>query len=681
MEHIDIKLYSFDIFDTLITRKTCTPSGIFAIMQKIINEDKLYDDIDKDIKNNFYKYREYSAKRSSSQKNLLSPQSEHTLNDIYAELRKNHCLTEETANKLKQLEIQTEYDNSLPIKENINKVKLLLQNNKRVVLISDMYLPENTIRSMLVKADKIFENITIYVSGETGKKKSTGELFKWVKNKEGIEYKNWFHTGDSKNSDCVIPKKLGIYTDYYAKSRLDDYETIIFKELSENVNAQLIAGCAKYLKINGEDNELYRFGAGYIGVILYPFISWMLEKSANMGINRLYFILRDGFLMKKAADVLIQKRNLNIKTDYLFASRKSMRASALTSDNKKLYEIFIKHSYPDSNKLCYMANLDLNEIKKELPKKLRDMDNDKNTEAVTASLINNQNLLDKIVERNKENRINAVNYFKQAVDTSDDNFAFIDLNGTGYNANNIAMLMSDFYKSKPVKYLCYMSLGLKIPEINSEFYFYMNISKKYANPSVLLEAIINPEFETTVGYRNENGKYIPILESERPFSEDACNSDFLKGVIDVVKALDEYKINNPDLYFNDINIIDKYLKYISENINKKYSKIIGKKNNIIKFKKITGTKLAPKLDIITLMQFLFKKRPNTKGIINIRKINSNYFVRFLCDIKINLMEYAKEKKEQKRYKKLMKRNTKFEELKITENTVNLCGGGDNEIPN
>ena len=32
------QLYSFDIYDTLITRKTATPEGIFALMQKQLEE-------------------------------------------------------------------------------------------------------------------------------------------------------------------------------------------------------------------------------------------------------------------------------------------------------------------------------------------------------------------------------------------------------------------------------------------------------------------------------------------------------------------------------------------------------------------------------------------------------------------------------------------------------------------
>ena len=47
-------LYSFDIFDTIITRKVAKPNGIFALMQNIIRSDLKYSDLPNDVKTNFF---------------------------------------------------------------------------------------------------------------------------------------------------------------------------------------------------------------------------------------------------------------------------------------------------------------------------------------------------------------------------------------------------------------------------------------------------------------------------------------------------------------------------------------------------------------------------------------------------------------------------------------------------
>ena len=213
-----IKLFSFDIFDTLITRKTIAPDGIFAIMQKIINSDENFISLDKDVKTNFFNYRKYSEHICSSKSGrYINEFQETTLNEIYSDLQKTFLIPSDMIEKLMALEIKVEYDNSVGIKENIDKVKFLIQNKKRVVLISDMYLDHKTIRNMLLKADEIFKDIPIYVSSETGCKKTTGLMYEYVKNKEKVEYKEWHHTGDNLWADAGSAVSYGINIDLYTK--------------------------------------------------------------------------------------------------------------------------------------------------------------------------------------------------------------------------------------------------------------------------------------------------------------------------------------------------------------------------------------------------------------------------------------------------------------------------------
>ena len=56
------QLYSFDVYDTLITRRTATPEGIFALMQKQLTESEAYADLPKMLIQNFYLIRIQSEK-------------------------------------------------------------------------------------------------------------------------------------------------------------------------------------------------------------------------------------------------------------------------------------------------------------------------------------------------------------------------------------------------------------------------------------------------------------------------------------------------------------------------------------------------------------------------------------------------------------------------------------------
>ena len=193
------KLYSFDIFDTLITRKTATPLGIFLLMQ-----DKLKSyDIDKHVKNNFY-YIRIETERYL-RRYFCNPENEDiTLSLIYDLIANNYNLSEKEKNALMDLEIELEYENSVPIYDNINLIEELVKNNNKVILISDMYLSTDVIRNMLLKHSNVFEKIKIYVSSELKKTKSTGNLYKLIKEKEQIEYTDWLHKGDNKYADIKM---------------------------------------------------------------------------------------------------------------------------------------------------------------------------------------------------------------------------------------------------------------------------------------------------------------------------------------------------------------------------------------------------------------------------------------------------------------------------------------------
>ncbi len=64
-------LYSFDVFDTVITRKTVWPDGIFAYMQDVINKAARFIDLPKFLLENFYDIRKDTERLSGSYIKLM----------------------------------------------------------------------------------------------------------------------------------------------------------------------------------------------------------------------------------------------------------------------------------------------------------------------------------------------------------------------------------------------------------------------------------------------------------------------------------------------------------------------------------------------------------------------------------------------------------------------------------
>ena len=241
-------MYSFDVFDTLLTRVTATPEGIFALMQEALQKEK-NSHIQPYIKRNFFSLR-IGAEQVARKTYGIDGVEEVTLEQIYGVWVKEHLITEEQAEELGKLERNIEVASVHGIPENIEKVKQLLEKRERVVFISDMYLDRDTIQDMLKKVDSVLGSLPLYVSSDPEKKgKWTGNLFAFVKEQENVSYQEWHHYGDNEESDYQIPKRFGIQCERYQKEELLGIEKAYLKGHEAEASVQLSVGCARLSRI------------------------------------------------------------------------------------------------------------------------------------------------------------------------------------------------------------------------------------------------------------------------------------------------------------------------------------------------------------------------------------------------------------------------------------------------
>ena len=347
-------MFSFDVFDTLITRTAKNPHGVFYIMQERLSAMELEEKCS--LRRNFAQIRMNAEKEAGAYSLLSKEKMGVNLETIYQVVMQMTGISVHTKNKLMEMEIQTEIDCAVGIKDNISKLKQISENGERIVLISDMYLSSQIIRKILVSVDKVFEGIPIYVSNECGCTKYTGELFLYVKEKEKISVNNWTHYGDNEISDIQSPKKLGIRTIWLKKSELLPWENE-FDEwncLETNAYWQLYVGVARTLRQNTRMTSPEEMGASIGGMILYPYVEWVIHNSLKQNINILYFIARDGFILKKIADIIISSSGLKIKTKYIYGSRKAWRIQDDCEEKKENLRLYLRQEIDFSEKFAFV---------------------------------------------------------------------------------------------------------------------------------------------------------------------------------------------------------------------------------------------------------------------------------------------------------------------------------------
>ncbi|MFP4134825.1 MAG: hypothetical protein ACLFTJ_11815, partial [Halothece sp.] len=222
-----------------------------------------------------------------------------------------------------------------PIKSTQNLIKNLRQKGEKIIFISDMYLPSNVIRDILLRFQIAKSEDPIYVSSEIGFTKKTGNLFKYVLKREGIKPHQLHHYGDNIYRDVMIPRKLGIKATYYKDSQLNRYEeSIVTQSLKPPLVHSQIAGISRAVRLEYADDvtiskNLASLATNVIAPLLTSYVAWVLEDAYKKGIERLYFVARDGQILLKIAHTLA-KYQLAPECRYLYASPQVLFLASIT---------------------------------------------------------------------------------------------------------------------------------------------------------------------------------------------------------------------------------------------------------------------------------------------------------------------------------------------------------------
>lgn len=291
----EYNVVSFDIFDTLILRNIEQPTDIFKIIE---NKYKV---------KNFFKNRILAESQSRiGQKNY-----EANLNRIYDFLQKMY---KEDIKKVKEIEMQIEYDficQNTVMKEIFDYCK---KQNKKIFLISDMYLPKEFIQKLLKKCGYEKYN-NLYISNEIMESKHIGGLYDYVMKQEKIKTEEWIHIGDNKHSDIAIPKEKGIKTYYYKNV----YQRVERKSKTISVEEAIFRGIQNNYLLNHELDYWEEFGIKYISPLYYSFTNWLVNLTKKE--DNIYFLSRDGYIVKKIYELFKEKLNLKLDLNYLYTSR------------------------------------------------------------------------------------------------------------------------------------------------------------------------------------------------------------------------------------------------------------------------------------------------------------------------------------------------------------------------
>lgn len=189
------------------------------------------------------------------------------------------------------------------------------EKSKKVIITSDMYLPQSLLEEVLHANGITYD--AFYLSSTVGKQKVTGNLFRYLLSEAKVESRDVVHIGDSIRGDYLGARKAGIKGILIPK-RINN--TMLFDLNRKDQNTSL--HCFVNNHVDTTKDNYYQTGFCCFGPVLYGFIRWLHEQ---VGRSRIFFFSRDGFIIKKAYDSIYQDTN----SDYLYVSRRSLSVPLL----------------------------------------------------------------------------------------------------------------------------------------------------------------------------------------------------------------------------------------------------------------------------------------------------------------------------------------------------------------
>jgi len=429
------QVYSFDIFDTCLIRTLARPTDLFYLLfaQLIPNHPEILSELVKHRINS-----EVIARQSHPHKEDIQ------ITDIYQQF--THPAINIDKTQLIELELTTESKYLRPIQPIKQQIEQLKQQGNRVIFISDMYLSTSFIQNCLINHGIATATDIVYVSGDIGLRKGTGNLFKYVLAKENIQPEQLYHTGDNPHTDIIIPEQLGISTTHFPHSYLNQYEKIIVNQSISPVEIRSqIAGISRAvrLKYNPESQNLAGLAANIIAPLLTSYVAWVIQDANKKGIEKLYFVSRDGQILFKIA----QKLGKYITTPqcyYLYGSRQAWFLPSITTVNRDSLDWLILEGQSTAPKSLFKKlGIEIEEIEHLLKYNPEQQLNQQQIEEFW-QIIQTEEISTIILERAKQARDLTIKYLQQEGITNSIKWAIVDIGWTLKSQRSLKRILSEY---------------------------------------------------------------------------------------------------------------------------------------------------------------------------------------------------------------------------------------------
>lgn len=331
-----VEVLSLDIFDTTLARRCAQPVDVFhELARRAVSR---FGD----------EYGAFTAVRQEAEHRARgvaweTRRAEDTnLAEIYRQIGYLRADWEPMLAHLEAAELELEKSLLYPLPAAAEMIAAARAMGKRVIFISDMYLPKAFCEEVL--RDNGFADYDhFFLSSADGLLKNTGNLFKHALEKLGCAASAVLHVGDNPEADGKQARRLGLRT-YAVRKAIDCLDGFERNPHAQHLHMSaeqrgwgrsLLTGLSAKYCFTGNGNPRQRglwvdIGAQFAAPVLYGYVRYLVEQLAGKHCAKIYFLSRDGYILKRIYELITAARDDCPEAVYLQASRRALNFAAIT---------------------------------------------------------------------------------------------------------------------------------------------------------------------------------------------------------------------------------------------------------------------------------------------------------------------------------------------------------------
>jgi predicted HAD superfamily hydrolase len=363
MDQLDkVELVTFDIFDTAVVRGLAQPEDLFLQLALTGRALGLLGPVGDDA-DGFSVARREAERQARHLAWVNERRTEIRLEEIYRQLAVPLQLDVEQSRLLMEQERALEIAHCRRNAFIGGLYEQAISAGKRVGFLSDMYLDHELVARILDNTGYAGYNF-LHVSSTTFECKATSVLYRAVLKAKGGAPERWLHIGDNRDSDVLRAQEIGIRAMHYPKCHQRLLADAVARErhfppipqTGGAAHASLFRSQAAGLIANAEfavpernssalrEIDWDNWGYRHAGPLLAGFGLWLVSSMRAQGLNRAYFLSRDGYLIKAVVDRILNAFSAQgqpIETRYLYASRRAYNLASILELNDESLDFLV----------------------------------------------------------------------------------------------------------------------------------------------------------------------------------------------------------------------------------------------------------------------------------------------------------------------------------------------------